>query len=57
MIRGGSEYGLGIYVTGVDRSSAADSAGLRVRTTKKFTSNILPSLYLTKELFSMVGSG
>jgi len=30
MIRGGSEYGLGIYVTGVDRMSAADNAGLRV---------------------------
>lgn len=30
MIRGGAEYGLGIYVTGVDESSAADIAGLQV---------------------------
>lgn len=30
MIRGGSEYGLGIYVTGVDNNSAAENAGLKV---------------------------
>ncbi|GFY63469.1 hypothetical protein TNIN_109271 [Trichonephila inaurata madagascariensis] len=30
MIRGGAEYGLGIYITGVDESSAADLAGLMV---------------------------
>ncbi|GFT15989.1 hypothetical protein NPIL_428571 [Nephila pilipes] len=29
MIRGGAEYGLGIYITGVDESSAADLAGLQ----------------------------
>lgn len=28
MIRGGLEYGLGIYVTGVDKDSVADRAGL-----------------------------
>lgn len=31
MIRGGVEYGLGIYVTGVDKDSVADRAGLIVR--------------------------
>lgn len=31
MIRGGIEYGLGIYVTGVDKDSVADLAGLNVR--------------------------
>ena len=30
MIRGGIEYGLGIYVTGVDEESAAFRNGLRV---------------------------
>lgn len=30
MIRGGIEYGLGIYVTGVDKESVADLAGLNV---------------------------
>ncbi|XP_048099352.1 whirlin [Alosa alosa] len=30
MIRGGAEYGLGIYITGVDRGSAAEYAGLKV---------------------------
>lgn len=30
MIRGGVEYGLGIYVTGVDKDSVADRAGLSV---------------------------
>ncbi|MBN3323858.1 WHRN protein, partial [Atractosteus spatula] len=30
MIRGGAEYALGIYITGVDRGSAADSGGLKV---------------------------
>ncbi|KAK1788408.1 hypothetical protein P4O66_016840 [Electrophorus voltai] len=29
MIRGGAEYALGIYVTGVDRGSAAESGGLK----------------------------
>ncbi|KAM9858191.1 whirlin [Aulostomus maculatus] len=30
MIRGGAEYGLGIYVTGVDPGSAADAGALKV---------------------------
>ena len=30
MIRGGIEYGLGIYITGVDQQSAAFRNGLRV---------------------------
>lgn len=30
MIRGGVEYNLGIYVTGVDKDSVADRAGLCV---------------------------
>ncbi|XP_039722738.1 whirlin isoform X2 [Pteropus medius] len=29
-IRGGAEYGLGIYITGVDRGSEAESGGLKV---------------------------
>lgn len=31
MIRGGAEYGLGIFVTGVDKESVADRAGLTVK--------------------------
>lgn len=30
MIRGGVEYGLGIFITGVDEESAAHKAGLQV---------------------------
>ncbi|XP_019907773.2 whirlin isoform X2 [Esox lucius] len=30
MIRGGAEYGLGVYITGVDPGSAADQGGLKV---------------------------
>ncbi|KAL4623286.1 whirlin-like [Arapaima gigas] len=30
MIRGGAEYALGIYITGVDKGSAADFGGLKV---------------------------
>lgn len=29
-IRGGAEYGLGIYITGVDPGSEAESSGLKV---------------------------
>lgn len=32
MIRGGIEYGLGIFVTGVDKDSVAERSGLMVRT-------------------------
>lgn len=35
MIRGGVEYNLGIYVTGVDKDSVADRAGLSVSITDK----------------------
>ncbi|KAF7240984.1 Whirlin [Varanus komodoensis] len=31
MIRGGAEYSLGIYITGVDKGSEAESTGLKVR--------------------------
>lgn len=31
MIRGGAEYALGIYITGVDRGSAAECGGLKVK--------------------------
>lgn len=30
-IRGGAEYGLGIYITGVDPGSEAEISGLKVR--------------------------
>ena len=30
MIRGGAEYGLGIFIAGVDRDCAAEYAGLKV---------------------------
>lgn len=39
MIRGGCEYGIGLYVTGVDPNSAAENAGLKV-------SCLLPEKYL-----------
>ncbi|RWS18840.1 hypothetical protein B4U80_12406, partial [Leptotrombidium deliense] len=29
MIRGGLEYGLGIYVTGIDSNTLAEKAGLK----------------------------
>lgn len=32
-IRGGAEYGLGIYITGVDPGSEAEGSGLKVRGT------------------------
>jgi len=32
MIRGGREFGLGIYISGVDRLSKADQAGIDVST-------------------------
>lgn len=33
MIRGGVEYNLGIFITGVDKDSVADRAGLMVSKT------------------------
>jgi hypothetical protein len=34
MIRGGVEYNLGIFITGVDKDSVADRAGLMVSVTQ-----------------------
>jgi hypothetical protein len=34
MIRGGVEYNLGIFITGVDKDSVADRAGLLVSVTQ-----------------------
>lgn len=36
MIRGGAEYSLGIYITGVDKGSEAESTGLKVRGTPEW---------------------
>lgn len=36
MIRGGVEYNLGIFITGVDKDSVADRAGLMVSVTSVF---------------------
>ena len=32
LLRGGREFGLGIYITGVDRGSLAESGGIKVIT-------------------------
>jgi whirlin len=50
MIRGGVEYGLGIFVTGVDKDSVADRSGLMVSVKiywMKFTYR--PLLFLRKK--------
>lgn len=39
MIRGGIEYGLGIFVTGVDKDSVAERAGLMVSRSRHFSNN------------------
>jgi hypothetical protein len=44
MIRGGVEYNLGIFITGVDKDSVADRAGLMVSVTLVF-------FYFWKERF------
>lgn len=31
MIRGGTEYNLGIFITGIDKESVADRSGLMVK--------------------------
>lgn len=41
MIRGGAEYGLGIYITGVDPGSAAHVGELKVRLTHFRTQYLL----------------
>ncbi|KAI4892893.1 hypothetical protein NFI96_019201 [Prochilodus magdalenae] len=43
MIRGGAEYALGIYITGVDRGSAAEYGGLKLGKAV-FTSHVLAIL-------------
>lgn len=40
MIRGGAEYALGIYITGVDRGSAAECGGLKVKPYPVFASSV-----------------
>lgn len=45
MIRGGIEYGLGIYVTGVDKDSVADRAGLSVSYLLCFSAHNLEALW------------
>lgn len=35
MIRGGTEYNLGIFITGIDKDSVADRSGLMVITNIK----------------------
>lgn len=37
LIRGGAEYSLGIYITGVDQGSEAESAGLKVKLQMSYT--------------------
>lgn len=34
MIRGGTEYNLGIFITGIDKDSVADRSGLMVKINK-----------------------
>lgn len=34
MIRGGTEYNLGIFITGIDKDSVADRSGLLVKSIK-----------------------
>lgn len=41
MIRGGVEYGLGIFITGVDKESVADRAGLMVSVLHLYRKNYL----------------
>jgi hypothetical protein len=45
MIRGGIEYGLGIFITGVEPQSAAHRHGLRVRRRKNYFS--IDKVYVT----------
>lgn len=52
MIRGGLEYGLGIYVTGVDKDSVADRAGLLVRVSQIL---FLPSMPWIRCIFIRLG--
>lgn len=47
MIRGGAEYALGIYITGVDQGSAAECGGLKV-SLQSLTSCLTHTHYLTQ---------
>lgn len=49
MIRGGMEYGLGIYITGVDKESVADRAGLMVRSSLQYSNS-----FISIDIFSFV---
>lgn len=40
MIRGGTEYNLGIFITGIDKDSVADRSGLMVMTNIKIHRNV-----------------
>lgn len=40
MIRGGTEYNLGIFITGIDKDSVADRSGLMVMTNIKTHRNV-----------------
>jgi hypothetical protein len=58
MIRGGVEYNLGIFITGVDKDSVADRAGLMVSvkqcfllTSRKRCSDIIQKIYLQGHCF------
>ncbi|KAM4635734.1 whirlin [Polymixia lowei] len=46
MIRGGAEYALGIYITGVDRGSAAECGGLKSRHPAMPPCSVPPSMPL-----------
>lgn len=51
MIRGGAEYALGIYITGVDWGSAAELGGLKVQMHSYFvlTDFLLQYLFFIKQ--------
>ena len=47
VIRGGAEYGVGIFVIQVDPGSVADKLGLQVNTQCSFSSNKLYTIVLS----------
>lgn len=49
MIRGGIEYNLGIFVTGVDKDSVAERAGLLVIIFLIFINNLVSLLFFFKK--------
>lgn len=48
MIRGGAEYGLGIYITGVDPGSAADAGALKVPARRPTSVLVIPHYSLVR---------